>query len=38
MEKFYVVPEVEIVDVTVEQGFAGSEELEGVDPDGGEDL
>lgn len=33
----YAVPEVEVLTVIVEQGFAGSE-LEGVDPEGGEHM
>ena len=33
----YAVPEVEVLNVIVEQGFAGSE-LEGVDPEGGEHM
>ena len=33
----YVVPEVEIVEVQVEQGFAGSD-MESIDPEGGEHL
>lgn len=33
----YVKPEVEVLNVIVEQGFAGSE-LEGVDPEGGEHM
>ena len=37
MKKSYIVPETEIVEVVVEQGFAGSE-LEGVDPDDGEHM
>ena len=30
MEKFYVAPEIEILEVSVEKGFAGS--MEGYDP------
>ncbi len=33
----YEVPEVEVLDVVVEAGFAASE-LEGVDPEGGEHM
>lgn len=33
----YEVPEIEVLDVVVEVGFAASE-LEGVDPEGGEHM
>ena len=33
----YVVPEAEIVEVQVEQGFAGSD-MESIDPEGGEHM
>ena len=33
MEKFYVAPEVEVLEVAIERGFAGSVEL-----GGGEDI
>ena len=33
MEKFYVAPEVEVLEVAVEKGFAGS--MEGYDDDHG---
>ncbi len=33
MEKFYVAPEVEVLEVEVEKGFAGSGSMGGYDPD-----
>ena len=33
----YEAPQVELLEVAVEQGFAGSD-MEGVDPEGGEHL
>ena len=36
MEKFYVAPEVEVLEVEVEKGFAGSGEGTGIPPIDGE--
>ncbi len=33
----YMAPEAEVLEIAVEQGFAGSD-MEGVDPEGGEHL
>ena len=32
MEKFYVAPEVEVLEVAVEKGFAGSDQLKPEEP------